>query len=328
MSDIVRERSKWRDLVLPGSAVDADIRRAVPHWRSLFVGGGISALDTLRETAKWRSLVGVGDPTDYPDPSGWTLIQQWRVADGDMAAIDAAFNARSDGRSGIVWSPDGTRLTLGSFGDDSVRTFSCSTPFDPDTASLLASRNVTNPGHLFTNDLGTIMWYERSNDTTVAIPISNHTISANAESSSMTKAQAGFSGSSDVTIYPLNDFSAMYIDGPPTDVRRIDFSPNGDLDSRILGASVNTTWTQNGSIKATKLSQDGTRIYRAAGSQGIEVLEMSTPFDVTTMTSLGTFAIPALTNIEAVFINPADTSEVWVSGNIGRLELARLATNV
>lgn len=274
-------------------------------------------------------------PSDYNDPLDWTLIQAWDTGAGDMTAIDTAFGGFPRGSTGVIWSLDGSIITLGSTSNDTVRSFSCSTPWDPDTATLIATRGVTNPTHMFANKAGTIIWYIRATDTYVEIPVSNFTITGSAEGSTMNKADAGFSGSSDVSIYPVDDFSSMIIDGPPTDFKRIDFSPAGDLDSRALGTEYDiggqsVPWTQNGGIGGSKISKDGTRIYRGAGSQGVEILEMTTPFDESTLKSLGTFdnEVEVTFRPDSVWVNPEDTTEVWIQGDNTGMQLARMATNV
>lgn len=280
-----------------------------------------------------------GAPVTYTDPDTWTLIDFWRVADGDMTVIDNAFGNQSDGRSGSIWSLDGTVLTLASFGNDTIRSFSCSTPFDPDTATLIATRSQTNPGHLFANADGSSIYTLATPDTIFEFAtLSPFVIPTNAQlasaTSALTKAEMGWSGSTDPSYYPLDDFSALYTDGPISStaaVKRIDFTTPGDLDTEVLGANFfSENWTVNSAIKGSKVSKEGTRIYRGVGAPGIEIIEFSTPYLTTSMSLIGTFDNPAEWGTfrpEHVWINPEDTSEVMIAGNTGRLEIYRMATN-
>jgi len=269
-------------------------------------------------------------PTAYNDPLDWTLIQSWETGSGDMVAIDAAFNGLSGFTGGVIWSLDGTVITLASTGEDRIRSFSCSTPWDPDTATLIATRTVTNAIHLFASADGTLIIYERSTDTMVGVAVTNFTINGSAETGAMNKAASGHSGSVDRSFYPIDDLSYMYVDGPGlTRIRQVDFTGGaGDFDNPILGQESTINWTQNGSVGGSKISKDGTRIYRGAGTAGVEILEMSTPFDLSTITSIGTFDNDAEVgfSVDTVWVNPEDTTEVWVVGTSG-LQLARMATN-
>ena len=275
-------------------------------------------------------------PFDYNDPLDWTTIQRWRVADGDMTAISTAFGGQSDGRRGVIWSLDGTVITLASSSSDSILSFSCSTPWDPDTATNITGRAVTNPGHLFASKDGSKIWVHRVGDQFVEIPAAAGLpwmVAGGAvpEDSNATKADFGFSGSSDMSIYPFDDFSGAIIDGPPTDYRRFDVTPDGNLDALTLDTlfDIAGKWTQNASIGGSKVSKDGLRIYRGAGSQGVEILEMSSPFNIASLTSIGNFDNDVEVGFrpETVWTNPEDTTEFWVTGNVGGLELARMAAN-
>lgn len=280
-----------------------------------------------------RAVTGAA-PTELGNPLDWTLIQNWRFADGDMVAIGAAFLGDPDGRPGVIWSPDGTVITLASNSDVMI-SFSCSTPWDPDTATWIQQRGVTNPGHMFANKDGTQIWVDRVGDNFVNIPASNFVVALIAvpETSGMTKAERGFTGSADTSYYPVDDFSACYMDGDTVSgnrVHRIDFSPDGNLDAPSIGPDDPINWTQNGSIGGSKVTKTGRDIYRGAGAQGVERLQFGTPFDATTLVSLGTFDNETEVGFrpETVWFNPEDTTEVWITGDVGGLELARMLTNI
>lgn len=277
-------------------------------------------------------------PTVYNSPADWTLIQAWDTAVGDMVAIKSAFNDSPRGSTNMVLSPDGIHLTLGSTNDDTIRTFSLSTPFDPDTATLISTRNALNPGHMFANKVGSILWVERATDTYEVFPMSNFILGQGSTEGTMNKAEAGFAGSGDLTYYARDDFAYLIADGPITDpspgvrVRRIDFVPPGDLDNPFLGPLSGIDWSQNGGVPGSKISKDETTIYRALGSSGIEILKMSTPGDPSTMSffSIDDIQVEITFLPDSVFMNPENTTEVWIVGDNGssQIQLARMLTNV
>lgn len=277
-------------------------------------------------------------PTEYNSPLDWTLIEAWDTRnatdDNEMASIDAAFSGQPRGSSNIIWSPDGTILTMASTAEDRIRSFSVSLPFDPDTATLIATRSVTNPIHMFANKDGSLIWLDKAADTYTEYPASNFVIGGGAILSTMTKAEAGFTGSTDLNYYARDDFAYVICNGDTVSgfrVRRIDFSPSGDLDNPALGSLSTIDWTASGGIGSSKISKDETSIYRGRNALGVETLKMTVPGDTSTMSQ---FAIDDMIAevggwfIDAVWINPEDTTEVWCVGDNGGVQLARMATNV
>ena len=100
---------------------------------------------------KGNIVVGLGfPPTRLVAPDGtyvddgsaspggiWTVADDWTTAVGELSVIENAFLASGGSvRDGTLhWSPDGSILTLSSSAADDTKMFSCSTAFDPDTAT-------------------------------------------------------------------------------------------------------------------------------------------------------------------------------------------------
>lgn len=283
------------------------------------------------------SLFG-GFPTLFNTPDDWTVLEEWDTRNGvgmnEMASIEAAFNG-TPGGSSVVWNPDGTRITLASSGDDTIRSFICSTPWDPDTASLTATRARTNPSHLFMNRQGSqLLSLVVVGDLIENFPCSNFIIGAGAVTSDIGKNELGYIGSGDGSYYPEHDFNSFLWDGRlqfgDERCRRVTLTPNGNLDSFVLGTATDPTYTVNAAIGASKISLDGTKYYRGVGASGVELITMSTPFDPATISFVEYDIVPSKVSffIESIFVNPDNTSEVWATGSNSGMQLARIKTNV
>ena len=275
-------------------------------------------------------------PSEYNSPADWTLIENWdtnnSLDDNEMAAINSAFNSSPRG-SGGAFSPDGTKLTLCSTSDDTIKTFTLSTPWDPDTASETSTRNTVNPTHLYINAEGTQLWVLASPDTIYNHACTDFVFDGAAATSAAAKGEFGYNGSGDGGYYPAGDFSSMIWDGNQVGLgdrtRRGIFTPSGNLDSFSLSPLVPMDYIRSASTGGSKISNDGTTYYRGRGSSGIERVVMSTPYDPGTMTTT-IFDMDAEIGFRPsyIVINPDDTSQVWIVGDNTGLQLARMATNV
>ena len=277
-------------------------------------------------------------PINYNNPDNWTLIEQWDTNNGvgmnEMASIDAAFNG-SPRASGPCWSPDGTRLTLGSSSDDTIRSFILSTPWDPDTASLTASRAVTNPSHMFMNASGSQLWtLVVVGDLIRNYPCSNFIITGLDISSDMTKQEAGYTGSGDGSFYATRNFESMMFDGRlqfgADRTRFITFTPAGNLDAPSFGDAVDPVYNVNATLGGSKISNDGLNYYHGIGSQGVRWIQMTTPFDPTTISISDHNILPEINGLrpQYVTVNPDNFSEIWIQNDAsGGMQLARMLTN-
>jgi len=275
----------------------------------------------------------------YNNPDQWTVIEEWDTNNGvgmnEMASINTAFGGQPRGSS-VVWNPDGTRLTLASSSDDTIRSFICSTPWDPDTASLTASRSRTNPSHLFMNASGSqLLSLVVVGDLIENFPCNNFIITASAITSDITKQELGYIGSGDGSYYPTRNFERFLWDGRlqfgEERCRDVNLTPSGNLDSFVLGTATDPTYNVNAAIGGSKISNDGLNYYRGRGSSGVEKVTMTSPYDPATISFVEYDIVPSIVSffIESIFVNPDDTTEVWATGdNSGGLQLARIATNV
>ncbi len=273
-------------------------------------------------------------PVNYGNPDNWTFIEGWDTNNigpdnNEMPSIFTAFNDVPRG-AGACWNPQKTLLTLSSSSDDTIRTFALSTPNDPDTATLIATRAAVNPGHLYMNASGTqLMTLVIVGDLIRNYPCNNFTISALDVSSDVHKGEFGYNGSGDGTYYPTRNFESIIWDGNQIGLgnrsRRGIFSPAGNFDSFSLGPLETIPYTRNAAIGGSKISNDGLSFYRGNGN--IEWMQMTDPYDISTVSFTShtiTWGFPS----DYVIVDPDNFTEVWIVGdNSSGLQLARMATN-
>lgn len=265
---------------------------------------------------------------------GWSLIQEWDAGVGDLTAIDTAFSS-AGGFAGLIWSPDGTLLTLCSTGDDTVKTFTCSTAFDPDTATETATRAVTNPRIMGADAAGTMLFINTLvGDLIENYPFTGHTIGAGAVTSDITKAEAGFVGSADGAAAIGPDADYILWAGPNTDeYLKYITTPGGDLDSFTVDTShLDNTVNPTLVVLYSPITADGLLwIEGVAGTPAIRFLELTDPLDVTTLSVGANQSLAALSSQDPIqaWFDPSDTSEIWTVGSAGAdIQLSRFATNM
>lgn len=289
-------------------------------------------LKPLRKYQRGNIIIGVGlPPTTIPPafgaPSGdWELINQWQTSAGDLAAISAAFNGSPRGE-GLSWSPDGTVLTLCSGGDDSICSFGCSTPFDPETATLINKLAVTNPQSLHWNSSGTQLMVNVINgDFWVNYPGSGFVIGNGPSTSAIAKANVGYT-SGDGNAFFHKDFEYFCWEGNNDEIKYIT-TPGGDLSNfnvvntfSPLGATVNLI------IGYSPLTKDEKMTIRGTGS--VAFVTMAAPTDIDSITFGPDQFLGSLTYVlpKHVWFNPLDTSEIWCIANTQGIKLCRLRTN-
>ncbi len=273
-------------------------------------------------------VFGVGlPPKSLPDVTGgpggdWELIQFWNTNLGDMAGIETAFSNNTRGQ-GFVWSPDGTKLTMGSTSADQVKTFSCSTPFDPDTASEIASINLTNP-YIQGSTGSRIFINVVVGDVVQNHPFTNYIIGSGGASSDFAKSDWPQGGSGDgPSTFPQD---ASYVMNAFTDILWYGSTPGGNLDALAGQTShFNGAISVNLSTGFSPITDDGLRWYQGIGSQGIRFWDLTNPVDPSTLTYGAPQALPGGSGIRpsACWFNPLDTSRAWVQGDLsGGMQLA------
>jgi len=275
-----------------------------------------------------------GDYVDDGTPSGgggWTLIQEWDTNAGDMVTIDAAFNLNARGQ-GFYWNVAGTLLTLCSATDDTIRTFACSTPYDPDTATQVNGRAVVNPQGLHWNAAGTLLFcHVIVGDRIDAIPGSGFVVGNGAVVSDITKADVGHGGPGDGSKVMTLSADFMLWEGDGDIIKRIS-TPGGNLDAFAVQATEPMTGgTGNLVIGTSPLTLDNKSYCRGVGAPGVEFVTMDDALDVATINYSVAQSLSGLTSMRPVYLwfDPNDTSEIWTQGDLsGGMQLARFATNV
>lgn len=279
-----------------------------------------------------------GGPAAYNDASNWTLIEEFDTAAGDMAFIKATFGANNF-KDGINWNDDGTKVTFMSGGQRIIRSYPVPIPWDlnsvvAQTSSYSGGFEILTGNSMHTNEDGTqIMWHGNFNNllyVRTAIDFAVLTTGAGNESD-MSRVEWEFSSSLG-SQYAKNDFSYVLSDGSDgaRNIRKADLTPNGNLDSFVLGGKYYPpVWVVNGIIIGTKISTDGKRFYRQ--NSAVELCEMPVADDPANVSIISFFSVfPSLIawQPDGIYINPNNTSEVWMTGDAGaETHVARFATN-
>ena len=281
-------------------------------------------------------------PTAFTDPSTWTLIQSWDSRDGDMADIVTAMSTNF-GFRGFAWSYDGTKYTHLNAGDAKIYTFTCSTPFDPETTgvSITAERAGTVPTSLQYSDDGLYGYKLAPNHESIVVfdcP-APFVVGADAATSSVSKGAAGFSGiwEGDFSI-GMDGTTVLYhgvINGGADEViKQLFLSIQHDLSS----FAVNDTVSNNPPVNLATpnagesvLSLDNSSFYQCH-QPNIYLAIMSSTADLSTLTYNAAFNIRGDNGFTwdpvRVWINPNDTEFAWIGGTVSGWQLAKFATNV
>jgi hypothetical protein len=281
----------------------------------------------------------INDPTSFTDPSVWTIEGEWNTNDGDMAGIVSAMTTVRN--NGFWWNPDGTRLHVCNTSDDGIRTFTCSTPFDPDTASNLTNKGETNPNHPKVNGAGSkVLWIRNVGDEISHWPANNYTISGGAgEDSDITKSDVGFTGNQDGTFTCDKDMTyLLWLGevGTTSNIKYITVGAGTDLDNFTVQATQNIETPMPTVEKGlSMLSLDELSFYLCEGGAGVRLVTMDEPHDIATI-NFGTiedldtqFTSPISGwNILHIWIDPANTQYVWVGGDDSGMQLAKFNTGV
>lgn len=239
--------------------------------------------------------------------------------------------------SGFAWSQDGTKLAIANTSDDNIKVFTCSTPFDPDTAGGSPSVfGITNPwGGLHYNKAGTkIASIYVVGDVIAQWNCSSHVLSDNVVDSNLTKAEGGHSGTQDGPFTCNQDMSRIYWFGDSDRFNRIGLSPAGDFDSFSLDQTA-TPFSQNfnlgSQITTMNLGEDAFYITIGGTATNLRLYEMSTAQDTSTCSLTGTFDCNTITGTrpggsswraDKCWIDPEDTTHIWVAVEFGVTDMA------
>jgi hypothetical protein len=285
-------------------------------------------------------VVELGLPPQYmPDVTGdlgggWTVDAEYSEAAGDLTSILATMSIRRC--DGFAWAPDGSAITISDANDDVIRSYNCSTAWNPNTASLFSSRAVTNGSGVHFNESGSLLISQTVvGDQIVSYPCTNHRILGSGSTKTLTKASVGFSGSADGSWASSFDLDTIFWSGPDGGdaFKRISV-PGGDLDNFSVDQTyVNGDINPNAGSSESQVTIDGKLFIRAQGSQGLRFRRMTTANDLSTVLNwLDAQAVNGLAVLDhrpsRIWFNPKDTSYVWTSDVGGsNLEFVRFKTN-
>jgi hypothetical protein len=245
-----------------------------------------------------------------------------------MSAITAAMTTK--GQAGFAWSPDGTKLTISSEADQAVRTFTCSTAFDPDTATLTATKTVTNPqGMQFVEDGAFFIVTAVNGDVHQKYPATDYVVNAaGALASDVDKSEAGLDGTGDGCQGFHTDGTWSYWIGEQTTTQDEYFVyetyTGGDLDLDAVGDSLDITLTgltPSPNQILSHPSTDGLKWYFVSGGSAVLL-------QVTTLGDLSTFSNGSSTNLGAL-VGAWSPTMVWIDlgGDTGgEIQLAKFIT--
>lgn len=289
---------------------------------------------------------GILGNTKYCETSNWTLVGEWDTRQSDLSSIVSKYSTEGwsiGDHFGFAWHPDGTRLSLAN-SDDFIVTFDCSTAFDPDTASYNRDRQVElNPTCLHYVGGGVAaLFLNTTGDEIDRVPSSDYAIGSGGSTSNLTKSDVGFAGSGDGSFTVDDDLTYMYWHGQTTTgderLKYITFT-SSSLDNFSVSGTSDSFDGGPGLLSATNAFQnlstpnlDGDRFYMVRdGNAELIILDNGkgdlsavTEGTITDLTTLLTYTWSP----EGVWINPNDTTHVWVYGRGGAgLQLAKFATN-
>lgn len=265
-------------------------------------------------------LIRQSAPTVLPAASGWTSAAYWAEEDGDLTSIAApvgGFPGNNVGQQGFVFSPDGTKFTLGQ-DDGVVRTFTCSTPFDPSTGSVTSSYNVTNLTNPHVHQNGNILYGFISTSGVVgAYLMSDFAVTGSgAALSSMADSEVSLSSAYHGPF--ATDGSHFCWGDVPNRARTIQL--NGSLDNFSVIVTDNSAtagvFDQTGYSCFTKNGKQF--IQRASSPAGsLRIVDLSTPYDVSTAVPQASVNFsnksgsPYTYSPEHIWFDPNDTTFVW-----------------
>jgi len=287
-------------------------------------------------------------PTTFTDPSGWTLVGEWDTRDGtgidgDLSSIDAYYTFPRG--HGIYWNSAGTLLTICNASDDQLTTFTCSTPFDPETATALTADGDVNPGNAKFYLSGLAYAFLRAGDNIDRYPSSSaYAVKGQpigGRHSTISKADIGYTGSSDGFWTAPPNLSYILWHAPDGSSPFHNFlhyitTPGGDLSAFTLQASEDIE-AQEPAIGGhlSDLSKDELSFYLCKGTNGIRLVTLTTATDVSTVSYGPDRDIGSQFNsaagqwdIDSVWIDPNNTRYVWVMGDTGsqQIQMAKFDT--
>jgi len=267
---------------------------------------------------------------------GWTVKEEWDI--GDLPFIESAggFSGDPCGDT-LAWSLDGTRITLSSGANtqDIIRTFQCSTPFDPSTAfSQVSVQQKLNPGNGVFNGAGTAFYCIHTvGDEIAQFGATQFALNNQAgELSDITKGNVGFTSSTDGGFTINAAGSILFWMGRNGGNRWATFNiPAGNLDAFTTLADVTAPVSIDTS--GQKMNAAGNLIVQTRGSNGIRFLTFDDLQTLGSPVAGADQSLAALTAIdirpEKVWFNPNDTREIWLSDEEGGgVQLGCYFTNV
>jgi hypothetical protein len=274
---------------------------------------------------------------------GWTIDDEigglantgeWDTANGDLGFLFATNgNNRIDG---FAWSPDGSVLTISNGLTDVIQSFECSTPFQPNTASLATSRAVTNGNTIQFNDEGSLLFTTTVvGDQISSYPCTNYKINTTGTIKHLTKSDVGFTGSPDGSWSASFDLDTVFWSGDDgSDAIKKIATPDGDLDNFTVNQTYNnTSINPSASRGESHTTLDGKLFIKCNGSSGLRFRRMTTANDLSTVIDwLTNQAVNSLSVIDMrpshIWFNPKDTRYIWVSDDpSSRAQFCRYKTN-
>lgn len=254
------------------------------------------------------------------DDGSETLIGYWTEdgtdgADAALTYITSQLGGTFRVDGGIAWDPTGTYFTHGCNSPDRIVTYSCTTPFDPSTATAEVGRTtgMSNPACMRFIDEGTKIQFVDTSDRLWIIQAG--TTPYTAESDTATNLQLyrtskgdtspgiSFNGSNDGPVFVFDAGGKLFWmagDGSPYTGTRLRYAemPGYDIENitpTIPGPTINTIGSPQSNSQTTMLwNEDGSEFLQNISSgTAIDKYTLSTPFDPTTCSKTETVNLTA-----------------------------------
>ncbi len=283
--------------------------------------GASSPTERMRITSAGKTGFATAAPAATVHVAGTTIISNVNVLNASYDSVSFSVAAEETNPTGLFFSPDGSKMFVtGSAGDD-VNEYVLSTPWVVSSATYSTVFSIsgqdTTPNGIFFRADGLKMYVVGATNDTVfqyalTSPWSVATASYESISFSVTVQETSPAG-----IFFKPDGLSMYITGNASDgVYQYTLSTAWNVSTATFLQTLSVSG-QELNPQDLSFTNDGTRMF-LLGSSGddVNVYNLTTPWDISTATSVGAFSVAGQeTGPAGLFIKP-DGTKMYVVGTV------------